>query len=106
MVNHRCSKRTLVWDNTSIPEKSAKLAKSASSEAKSTQVKTPKSPAKGNMKAKQIKPPKAKAAPKSKKKDIKIVEKTVNSDDETASEGDVLTEKQIVFEAPPQEKRG
>ena len=46
MVNHRCSKRTLVLDNTSIPEKSAKLAKSACSEDKSTQVKTLKSAAK------------------------------------------------------------
>ena len=106
MVNNRSGKRTQVLDNTSSPAKSAKLAKSASSEAKSTAVKTPKSPAKGKLKGKQVKPPKPKAAPKTKKKDIKIVEKTVNSDDETASEGDVLKEKEIVIEPPPQENTG
>ena len=86
-------------DNTSSAAKSAKLSKNASSEAKSTEVETPKSPAKGKVKAKLVKPPKAKATPKTKNKIIKIVEKTVvNSDEQTASEGEL--------EPPPQEKPG
>ena len=99
MVNNRSGKRKKLLENTSTP-KSAKLAKNESSEVQSTAVVTRNS---SKEKEKQPdKPSKAKPPAKTKKTDSEIVEKTVNLDEETASEAECLKDKETVTEPSPQ----